>query len=171
MGENTQDDAVNALIADSVSRRGSTSRKRSSSSPKNSKSSGTSSKASGKSDSEPQENPPSDEPPAPDHCAGNDADTRLAQFMAGERPMIMADGTEHFYNPAGRRTYTLQEISDIMGVTRERVRQIEQSAIKKMFAFLCTVARKEGQNPLEWASELLGEIESRKGYYDDNLIY
>lgn len=35
-------------------------------------------------------------------------------------------------NSLGSGDYTLQEIADILGVTRERVRQIESSAIKKL---------------------------------------
>ncbi len=31
-----------------------------------------------------------------------------------------------------RNTYTLQEIANILGITRERVRQIETQAIKKL---------------------------------------
>lgn len=77
--------------------------------------------------------------------------------------MIRADGTKHFYDPEVGQTYTLQEISDVMGVTRERVRQIEQSGLKKMFAAFSSVARREGLNPIDWFRQLFTEIENRKG--------
>lgn len=44
---------------------------------------------------------------------------------------------------------TLEQIADIMGVTRERVRQIEQSALKNARKIL----RKKGYNPDNFFSE------------------
>ena len=35
-------------------------------------------------------------------------------------------------NPECKHDYTLQEIADLLGVTRERVRQIEEMAMKKL---------------------------------------
>jgi DNA-directed RNA polymerase sigma subunit (sigma70/sigma32) len=46
---------------------------------------------------------------------GEDSDTRLRKFTAMAEP---------------DRTYTLSEIADAMGVTRERVRQIEEQALR-----------------------------------------
>jgi len=84
------------------------------------------------------------------------ADERLTLFMNSLLPMRCDDGTEHFYNPEEQRQYTLQEIAGIMGVTRERVRQIEEEAKKKLFAYFCSMARREGDHPLEWATEIIG---------------
>jgi len=167
MEKTTKDAVVNALIAASALQRESTPKKSSSKSGVKSKSSGKSSTVSGKQPKEPEFVP----------LAGNStekttsADTRLAQFMAGELPMIQPDGTEHFYDPDAGQTYTLQEISDVMGVTRERVRQIEQSGLKKMFASFASVARREGLNPIDWSRQLFTEIENRKGGVEHDVDY
>lgn len=167
MEETTRDAVVNALLAASASQLENTFKSTSSKSRKKSASSERSSTA-------------SDKPlkgPAFVPLAGNStvkttsADSRLSQFMAGELPLIQADGTEHYYDPEEGRTYTLQEISDVMGVTRERIRQIEQSGLKKMYASFSSVARNEGVNPIDWANQLFTEIEARKGGEEHDVCY
>ena len=57
------------------------------------------------------------------------------------------------YERSGQQLFkpvmTLEEIADLMGVTRERVRQIEQSALKNARKIL----RKKGYNPDNFFSE------------------
>tara|TARA_R100000152_G_C6770989_1_gene197366 strand:+ start:1121 stop:1417 length:297 start_codon:yes stop_codon:yes gene_type:complete len=79
--------------------------------------------------------------------------------MSGNLPLILEDGTEHYYDPSLGRTYTLQEISEVMGVTRERVRQIEQQALKKMFSTFTSVAHSEEMNVMDWFRDLLGAMD------------
>lgn len=62
------------------------------------------------------------------------ADARLADFAE---------------KAAFGRTYTLQEIAKVMGVTRERVRQIEARALKKLYRRLGQVFRNENITPTE----------------------
>lgn len=78
--------------------------------------------------------------------------------MNQKLPLISEDGSEDYYNPDAQRVYTLQEVAEVMGVTRERVRQIEEQAKKKLFKAFCSMARAEGEHPLEWATELIGAI-------------
>ena len=73
-----------------------------------------------------------------------DADNRLKEFMKGLRPAKLADEDEHWYEPSKGRTYTLQEIADIMGVSRERVRQVEELALRKMWSYVRAVNKREG---------------------------
>ena len=167
MEKDTKDAVVDALIAASVLQRESTRKKSSSSSGVKSKTSGKSSTVSGKQPKEPAFVPLTGNSTA----KTTSADTRLSQFMSGELPMIQPDGTKHFYDPDAGQTYTLQEISDVMGVTRERVRQIEQSGLKKMFASFSSVARREGLNPIDWSRQLFTEIESRKGGEEHDVDY
>ena len=77
-------------------------------------------------------------------------------------PLITEDGSEDFYNPEAQRIYTLQEVAEVMGVTRERVRQIEAEAKKKLFRAFCSMARAEGEHPLEWATELIGAMTKKE---------
>ena len=167
MEETTRDAVVNALLADFASQLENTSKSTSSKSRKKSESSEKSSRASDKPTKEPEFVP----------LAGNStekttsADNRLSQFMEGKLALTLLDGTEHYYDPDEGRTYTLQEISDVMGVTRERVRQIEHSALKKMYAAFSAVARNEGINPIDWANQLFTEIDSRKGGEEHNVCF
>lgn len=69
--------------------------------------------------------------------------------MQGTRS-IEIDGEEHFYDPTERKTYTLEEIGRVMGVTRERIRQIEEMALRKMWRSLDAICRREGVSPDEW---------------------
>lgn len=89
------------------------------------------------------------------------ADEKLTAFICSEEPLILEDGTEHWFDADEGRTYTLNEISIVMGVTRERVRQIQQKALQKMYAKMSTMARKEGENPVEWFTHLMGELDAR----------
>jgi hypothetical protein len=95
--------------------------------------------------------PPATEPPTDDRDARSvHSDEQLNSFIRGEIPLIMDDGAEHWFDLDGGRSYTLNEISLVMGVTRERVRQIQQKALRKMYARLASMARVEGENPVEW---------------------
>ena len=42
------------------------------------------------------------------------------------------------------QTYTLQEIAEVMGVSRERVRQIQDKALRKVYFHLAKVAKADG---------------------------
>ena len=55
------------------------------------------------------------------------ADVRLREYMRGERSFIDRHGVESKFKPTEGRQYTLEEIGTIIGVTRERVRQIEET--------------------------------------------
>jgi hypothetical protein len=65
---------------------------------------------------------------------GDDADTRLRKFYEKAEP-----NTSH----------TLEEIAQAMGVTRERVRQIEDGAIRKFRRRFSQVLKSDGIDPLE----------------------
>ena len=43
-----------------------------------------------------------------------------------------------------------------MGVTRERIRQIEEMALRKMWRSLDAICRREGVSPDEWMQILTG---------------
>lgn len=77
------------------------------------------------------------------------ADARLSQFMSGERS-ILVDGEEHYYDPKAMRTYTLEEVGSVMGVTRERIRQIEEMALRKMWRALDIMSKREGMTQADW---------------------
>lgn len=83
------------------------------------------------------------------------ADVRLSEFMRGERTVLL-DGEEHVYDPDGMRTYTLEEVGTIMGVTRERVRQIEETGIRKMWRAFDIMCKREGVTKEEFMGMLLG---------------
>lgn len=65
---------------------------------------------------------------------GEDSDSRLRKFAENAQP---------------GRSYTLEEIADAMGVTRERVRQIEFQALKKLRHRLGLLIKKDGIDPEE----------------------
>ena len=75
-----------------------------------------------------------------------DADHRLREFIQGLRPAVI-DDKEHWYNSDTQRPYTLQEIADIMGVSRERVRQIEEQGMRKMWRRVGAMVKREGLTP------------------------
>ena len=78
-----------------------------------------------------------------------DADHRLREFMQGLRSTVI-DGEEHWYDPEKQRPYTLQEIADIMGVSRERVRQIEEAGLRKMWRRLRAMNKRENLDESDW---------------------
>jgi hypothetical protein len=143
--------AVSALLADSVSRR-----------MKSSKS--TSSTRKRKSEpcevSCPRGSPPNSKLCGPREEPPDAADDLLKAFMLGKTALVL-DGVKHWFKPQARRTYTLHEIATIMGVTRERVRQIEASAMRKIFRKFSTIARSEGENPIEWFRNILKTLDDR----------
>lgn len=77
------------------------------------------------------------------------ADIRLNEFMRGERTTII-NGEEHTYDPEAMRNYTLEEVGSIMGVTRERIRQIEEMALRKMWRSLDIMSKREGMAQSDW---------------------
>ena len=77
------------------------------------------------------------------------ADIRLNEFMRGERTTII-DGEEHTYDPEAMRNYTLEEVGSVMGVTRERIRQIEEMALRKMWRSLDIMNKREGMAQSDW---------------------
>jgi hypothetical protein len=77
------------------------------------------------------------------------ADIRLNEFMCGKRS-IQIDGQKHYYDPEEGRQYTLEEIGSAMGVTRERVRQVEEIGLRKMWRAFDSMSRRENITPDEW---------------------
>jgi len=137
-------DVVNALLADTVSRRKKSTRKTSNLSSKKVKESDKSIK------------------PLPISWKGGnyeddptDADKRLAEFMRGERTLTEKDGTLHTYQNDGR-CYKLEEIGQVMGVTRERVRQIEEHALRKMWRLIRSMNLREDLTEGDWLDILAG---------------
>jgi DNA-directed RNA polymerase sigma subunit (sigma70/sigma32) len=78
-----------------------------------------------------------------------DADHRLREFLQGLRATLV-DGGVHWYDVDSNRPYTLQEIAEIMGVSRERVRQIEEQALRKMWRRLRAMSKRENLNETDW---------------------
>jgi hypothetical protein len=143
MSKNISDDVVSALLAEHASQLGSTFKKTSRSSRRKPKCSGTSTK------------PTKADVPIVKSGQGltedsTDADNRLREFIQGLRPTTLPDGTEYWYEREASRRYTLEEIGDIMGVSRERVRQIEEGALRKMWRMLTMMTKREGLNTNEW---------------------
>lgn len=163
MEKTTSTDAINALLANTASRLESSRTKTSTSSKKSSSSSvkpsptkQIGSPVTSVSSKSPLGESLLAEPNMKEEVVG--ADQRLTLFMNQKVPLIHEDGTEEYYNPEAQKIYTLAEVADVMGVTRERVRQIEAEAKKKLFRAFCSMARAEGEHPLEWATELIGAI-------------
>jgi hypothetical protein len=65
---------------------------------------------------------------------GEDSDVRLRKFAEEAEP---------------GKCYTLEEIAEAMGVTRERVRQIEFKALRKLRHRLGLIMKKDGIDPEE----------------------
>lgn len=84
-----------------------------------------------------------------DDCATN-ADERLREFIRGDRCLVEKDGVEHFYDRHENRTYTLEEVGNVMGVTRERVRQIEETALRKMWRLIRGMNMREDLTERDW---------------------
>lgn len=78
------------------------------------------------------------------------ADVRLREFLRKERSLIEKDGTEHMYDPDEGRVYTLEEVGNVMGVTRERVRQIEEVALRKMWRLIRSINMREDLDEKDW---------------------
>lgn len=78
------------------------------------------------------------------------ADVRLREFLRRERSLIEKDGTEHIYDPDEGRVYTLEEVGSVMGVTRERVRQIEEVALRKMWRLIRSINMREDLDENDW---------------------
>ena len=78
------------------------------------------------------------------------ADVRLREFLRRERCLIEKDGTEHTYDPEEGRVYTLEEVGKVMGVTRERVRQIEEVALRKMWRLIRSINMREDLAETDW---------------------
>lgn len=64
---------------------------------------------------------------------GDDPDTRLRKYMEN----------------APARPHTLEEIGDIMGITRERVRQVEAQALRKLRNRLWKILKSDGYDEEE----------------------
>ena len=83
-----------------------------------------------------------------------DADNRLREFLQGSRSTQLKNDekelVEHWYNPDEGKQYTLQEIADIMGVSRERVRQVEETGLRRMWRFLSIMNKREGLSQEDW---------------------
>jgi len=95
------------------------------------------------------------------------ADQRLREFLRGERTLTEKDGTESFYDPQEGRTYTLEEVGTVMGVTRERVRQIEAQALCKMWRLIRGINMREELTEDDWINGLSG----RGGGERDATVY
>ena len=143
---NIPDDVVAALLADCGSPQGSTSKKTSKRSRKKRKCSGNSTKPTkavvlnreGAKINNHKED-------------STDADCRLREFLQGSRSTKVRDQEgEHWYSRESSRQYTLQEIADIMGVSRERVRQVEDQALRKMWRYLSLMNKREGVEIDDW---------------------
>ena len=158
MSKNISGDAVSALLAERASQLENTSKKTSRSSRKKPKSSVTSTKPT----------------KAPDPRAKNgrlhqedatDADNRLREFIQGSRSTTLPNGEEHWYDPEENRNYTLEEIGNIMGVSRERVRQIEEHALRRMWRLMDIMSKREGMTQADWMKILTDS------HGDDETIY
>lgn len=101
-----------------------------------------------------------------DDCATN-ADQRLREFIRGERSLVDKDDTDHYYNPEEGRNYTLEEVGTVMGVTRERVRQIEEHALRKMWRLIRGLNMRDDLTQEDW----LKGIRSNEGNDDPTIYY
>lgn len=148
--KSTQDDVVSALLAETGSRRENTSRKTSRSSRKKPKCSGNSTKPTKAVVLSPKAGA------VKTKLKGDstDADNRLKEFLQGLRSTQLKDEggeiVEHWYDPEANKQYTLQEIAEVMGVSRERVRQIEEEALRKMWRYLSIMNKREGLTSDDW---------------------
>lgn len=115
------DAAVSALNAVTGSTRGKYRRKRlkrSRTTPKSSKKSSVSSN-----------NLPERKVTPPEKLTESEVDIKLRAMVNAAQP---------------GETFTLQEIAEVMGVSRERVRQIQDKALRKVYFHLAKVARADG---------------------------
>ena len=150
MSQNTQEDVVSALLAGRGSPHGSISKRTSRSSRKKRKCSGSSTKPTKAVVLSPQAGA------VKKKLKGDstDADNRLKEFLQGLRSTQLKDESgeivEHWYDPKANKQYTLQEIAEVMGVSRERVRQIEEEALRKMWRYLSIMNKREGLTSDDW---------------------
>lgn len=105
-----------------------------------------------------------------DDCATN-ADQRLREFIRGDRCLVEKDETEHYYNPKEGRTYTLEEVGNVMGVTRERVRQIEEHALRKMWRLIRGLNMRDELTQEDWLKGIRdnGEDDEPTIYYPETI--
>jgi len=101
-----------------------------------------------------------------DDCATN-ADQRLREFIRGERCLVEKDDNEHYYNSEEGRNYTLEEVGNVMGVTRERVRQIEEHALRKMWRLIRGLNMRDDLTQEDW----LNGIRDNKGDDEPTIYY
>ena len=134
MSVDISDDVVNALLADSGSRRKNMSKKTSRRTRQKPKCSEHSTK--------PTEGVVLSKAPV-SRPETTDADRRLNEFLQGSRSTQLKN-EEHWYDPEASKQYTLQEIADIMGVSRERVRQVEEQALRKLWRYISIMNKREG---------------------------
>ena len=73
-----------------------------------------------------------------------------------------------FVQSAEERAYTLQEIATVMGVSRERVRQIEARALKKLYRRLGQILKNEGLTP-EDAMQMVGNASTETGVMESDM--
>ena len=98
------------------------------------------------------------------------ADVRLREYMRGERSFIDRHGVESKFSPTEGRQYTLVEIGTIMGVTRERVRQIEENALRKMWRYIRSLNMREDLTETDWLMVLKqNDDKDRTQYYPGSL--
>lgn len=69
------------------------------------------------------------------------------------------------YNPEEGKQYTLEEIGRIMGVSRERVRQIEEHSLRKLWRMLDIMSKRENLNQEDWLAMF------DDGYAGEDTIY
>ena len=150
MSKNISGDAVNALLAEHASLLGNTSKKTSRSSRRKPKSSVTSTKPTKVPDQKAKSGRLYQED-------ATDADNRLREFIQGSRSTTLPNGEEHWYDSEENRNYTLEEIGNIMGVSRERVRQIEEHALRRMWRLMDIMSKREGVTKDEWM-QMLGHL-------------
>lgn len=134
---------MSALLAQRASQLGNTSKKTSRSSLRKPKSFATSTKPTKGSDQKAKNGRMYQED-------ATDADNRLREFIQGSRSTTLPNGEEHWYDPEENRNYTLEEIGNIMGVSRERVRQIEEHALRRMWRLMDIMSKREGVTKDEW---------------------
>ena len=67
-----------------------------------------------------------------------------------------------FMETAEPRPYTLEEIAQVMGVTRERVRQIEMKAMKRLRFRFNQLIKEEGITAAEWIRLVIPETWSHE---------
>ena len=150
-------DVVSALLAELVSQPVNTSKKTSRPSRRKRKCSGSTTKPTKVAD-----------PSQPSGLSARkqdsaNADLRLKEFILGLRPGVI-DGVEIWNDRENPRTYTLEEIGQIMGVSRERVRQIEDTSLRKLWRLLDIMSKREGLKQDDWIKMFNNGAKSTEEY-------